>query len=66
VEKRLFEGNRGNPWGLLYKCAVKRKATALVGHINEETLSWDKSVETILDYMVRTDNPCKDLQSNPK
>jgi hypothetical protein len=28
---------------------------------NVETISWDVSVEAILDYMVRTDNPSEDL-----
>jgi hypothetical protein len=28
---------------------------------NVETISWDESVEAILDYMVRTDNPSEDL-----
>jgi hypothetical protein len=44
--------NRGDSWGLLYKCAVRKKAVGNIFYIikvgNVETISWGKSVEAIL------------------
>jgi hypothetical protein len=45
---------------LFYSDILEPECYAMIMVGNEETVSWDKSVEAVLDYMVRTDDPSED------
>lgn len=62
--RRLAEESRDDPWGFLYRCALKKGSTGAIYHAFQadggETTGWEDSMRAMLGTLIRRDDPGSD------